>query len=83
MNNVLKEYDYVKEAISNGRIGWSVEKNAESNTSRVAKANKGKLMLLSECEVCHGKRWRFIKEQESSGLLSNLGLKTPLIKFYC
>ena len=31
-------------------------------------------MLLSECAVCDSKKWRFIKEQEPRGLLSNLGI---------
>ena len=37
-------------------------------------------MLLSKCAVCHSKKLRFIKEQEASGLLSSLGIKTPLSK---
>ena len=38
-------------------------------------------MLLSKWAVCNNKKWRFIKEQEASGLLSSLGIKTPLRKF--
>ena len=34
-------------------------------------------MFLSKCEVCDGKNSKFIKEQESNGLLSTLGIKTP------
>ena len=37
-------------------------------------------MLLLKCSVCHNKKSRFIKEQEAKGLLSNLGIKTPLSK---
>ena len=37
-------------------------------------------MLLSKCAVCGIKKSKFIKEQESSGLLSDLGIKTPLSK---
>ena len=37
-------------------------------------------MLLSKCEVCGSEKSKFIKEQEASGLLSSLGIKTPLIK---
>ena len=37
-------------------------------------------MLLSKCAVCDSKRSKFIKEQEASGLLSSLGIKTPLSK---
>ena len=37
-------------------------------------------MLLSKWAVCDCKKKRFIKKQETSGLLSNLGLKTTLSK---
>ena len=37
-------------------------------------------MILSKCAVCCNQKWRFIKKQEPSGLLSNLGLKTLLTK---
>ena len=37
-------------------------------------------MLLSKCAIYGSKKSIFIKEQEASGLLSNLGIKTPLSK---
>ena len=37
-------------------------------------------MLLSKCAICDGIKSRFIKNQELKGLLSNLGVKTPLSK---
>ena len=37
-------------------------------------------MLLSKCEVCDSKKLKFIKEQEASGLLGSLEIRTPLIK---
>ena len=37
-------------------------------------------MILSKCAVYCNKKWRFIKKQESSGLLSDSGLKTLLTK---
>ena len=37
-------------------------------------------MLLSKCATCNSKISRFIIEQEASGILSGLGLKTPLSK---
>ena len=37
-------------------------------------------MILSKCAICGCKKARFIKNQEAKGLLSNLGLRTPLIK---
>ena len=42
------------------------------------KTKNGKLVLLSRCPVCSSKKSKFIKEQEEKGLLSNLGIKTPL-----
>ena len=36
--------------------------------------------MQSKCSVCGIKKSRFIKEQEAKGLLSNLGIKTPLSK---
>ena len=41
------------------------------------KSNKEKLMPLSKWMVCDSKNSTFIKKQGASGLISNLGLKTP------
>ena len=43
----------------------------------MVKTKNGRLMLSSKCAICGNKKSRFIEEQ---GLLSNLGIKTPLIK---
>ena len=48
--------------------------------SKVLKIKNGRPMLSSKCAVCGSKKSRFIKEQEAEGLLSSLGLKTPLNK---
>ena len=45
------------------------------------KTKNSRLRLLSKCAVCSSKKSRIIKEQEAKGLLSNLGIKTPLSKF--
>ena len=37
-------------------------------------------MVLSKCTICDSKKPRFIKNQEAKGLLSNLGIRTPLSK---
>ena len=37
-------------------------------------------MILSTCAICNSKKSKLIKEQQAKGLLSNLGLKTPLSK---
>ena len=34
--------------------------------------------MQSKCPVCGIKKSRFVKEQEGKGLLSTLGIKTPL-----
>ena len=36
--------------------------------------------MISKCATCGSKKSRFIKNQEAKGLLSNLGLRTPLSK---
>ena len=36
--------------------------------------------MQSKCPVCGIKKSRFMKEQKVKGLLSSLGLKTPLNK---
>ena len=36
--------------------------------------------MQSKCNNCKNKKSRFVKEQEAKGLLSNLGIKTPLSK---
>ena len=35
-------------------------------------------MILSKCAICGNKKSGFIKNQEVKGLLSKLGVKTPL-----
>ena len=37
-------------------------------------------MIQSYCAICGSKKSRFIKEQQAMGILSNLGIKTPLSK---
>ena len=39
-----------------------------------------RLLMQSKCSICGIKKSRFLKEQEAKGLLSNLGIKTPLCK---
>ena len=41
--------------------------------------NKNDILIIqSKCPVCGSQKPRFMKEQESKGLLSNLGIETPL-----
>ena len=55
-------------------------KDTENINPKVSKTSNGKTKLLSKCEICGGKKSRFIKNQEAKGLLSNLGVRTPLSK---
>ena len=54
--------------------------NTENINPKVSKTNNGRTMVLSKCAICESKKSRFIKNQEANGLLSNLGIKTPLSK---
>ena len=55
-------------------------KNTENKNPKVARTENGRIILLSKCAVCDSKKSKFIKKQEASGLLSSLGIKTPLSK---
>ena len=57
-----------------------VQKDTENVDSKMLKTKNGITILLSKCVVCGNTKLRFIKEQEAKGLLSSLGLKTPLSK---
>ena len=52
-------------------------KNTE-NVSNVSNTSNGKVMILSKCESCGSKKSRFIKNHKAKGLLSHLGIRTPL-----
>ena len=55
-------------------------KDTENINPRVSNTINGRTMILSKCAICGSKKSRFIKNQEAKGLLSNLGLRTPLSK---
>ena len=55
-------------------------KNTGNINPRVSKTSNGRTMVLSKCAMCSSKKSRFIKNEEAKGLLSNLGVKTPLRK---
>ena len=54
-------------------------KDTENINSKISKASNGRTML-SKCPICGSKKSRFIKNQVAKGLLSNLGIRTPLSK---
>ena len=56
------------------------KKDTENINPKVSNTSNDKTMILSKCAICGSKKSRFIKNQEAKGLLSNLGLRTPLSK---
>ena len=56
------------------------EKNTDNINPRVLKTKNDKTMISSKCTIRGSKKSRFIKKQEASGILSNLGLRTPVNK---
>ena len=62
------------------RITWKVQKKTESKNLNVVKKKNRRIMALSKCAVFDSQKSKFIKEQEANGLLSSLGIKTPLSK---
>ena len=55
-------------------------KKTENLNSKIFKTENNRLIMQSNCPKCGMKKSRFMKKQEAKGLLSNLGIKTPLIK---
>ena len=55
-------------------------KNTKNLNSKIFKTKNGRLIMQSKCADCGIKKSGFVKEQETKGLLSNLGIKIPLSK---
>ena len=47
---------------------------------KIVRNRQNRSMIQSNCATCGSKKCRFIKEQQPIGILSNLGIKTPLSK---
>ena len=55
-------------------------KDTEYIDSQMVRTKNNRLVIQSKCPVCGIKKSRSVKEQQAKGLLSNLAIKTPLIK---
>ena len=56
-------------------------KNTESKNPKVVMTKNRRIMLLSKCSMCSGKKLKFLKEQEARVLLSNLArVKVPILR---
>ena len=56
----------------------SCRKYTKSTNPRIVRNKNNRSMIQSNCAICGSKKSRFIKEHQASGLLSNLGIRTPL-----
>ena len=54
--------------------------NTDNIDPKMFRTKNNRLIMQSKCSVCENKKSRFVKEQDAKGLLSNLGIKTPLSK---
>ena len=55
-------------------------KDTENIDPKIFKTKNNRLIMQSRCSVCENKKSRFVKQQEAKGLLSDLGINTPLSK---
>ena len=55
-------------------------RDTENIDPKMARTKNNWLIVQSKCPVCGIKRSRFVEKQEAKGLLSHLGIKTPLSK---
>ena len=55
-------------------------KDTENINPRVSNTSNGGTMILWKYAICRSKKSRFIKNIKAKGLLSNLGIRTPLSK---
>ena len=54
--------------------------NTENIDPKIFKTKNNRLIMQSKRSTCKTKKSRSVKEQNAKGLLSNLGIKTPLSK---
>ena len=54
------------------------KKHTGNVNENVVRAKNNRIMLTASCAVCGSRKNKFVKGQEAKGLLSSLGLRTPL-----
>ena len=55
-------------------------KYTENINPQISCTSNDKTMISSKCAICGSKKSKFIKKRRKKGLLSKLGIKTPLSK---
>ena len=53
-------------------------KYTKSINPEIVRNKHNRSMIQSNCAICRSKKSRFIKEHQAMGLISNLGIRTPL-----
>ena len=76
------KWKFITDVIKRSMLTYCVKcrKNTENLDSKIFKTKNYRLTMQSKCANCGIKKSRFMKEQETKGLLSNLGIKIPLSK---
>ena len=59
---------------------FKCRKDTENINPKISNKTNGRKTILSKCAIYSTKKSRFIKNQEAKGLLSNVGVRTPLSK---
>ena len=54
------------------------KRDTENIDPKIVRTKNKRLIMQSQCTDCRNKKSRFIKEQEAKGILTELGIKTPL-----
>ena len=54
------------------------KRDTENIDPKMVRTKNKRLIMQSQCTDCRNKKSRFIKEQEAKGILTELGIKTPL-----
>ena len=70
----------IKDEKRNLFLGCRKYTYTKSINPKIVRNRQNRSMIQSNCVVCGSKKSRFIKEHQAMGLLSNLGIKTPLQK---
>ena len=55
-------------------------KDTENIDPKMVRTKNNRLVMQSKCSACGIKKSIFVKEQKAKGLLSNVGIRTPLSK---
>ena len=58
----------------------SCKKKTENKDAKIVKTKAGRLQMRSQYSILGNKKSKFVKEQEAKGILSSLGIRTPLSK---